>query len=136
MSTPQNRSTCPINRAVELLGDRWTLLVLRDIVFRGHGHFRALLDGSSEKISSSVLSDRLNALVDHGILRRESCPTHRQKAFFQLTEAGMALVPVMEQLKLWALEHCDCDEDCAEDLTDGCGAKPKGNGETTVVVKI
>lgn len=107
--TQTNRSACPINLAVEVLGDRWTLLVLRDIIFRRHRHFRALLEGSDEGISPSVLSDRLHTLVAAGILVREGCSTHRQKGFFRLTDAGADLVPVLAQLGAWGARHCRAD---------------------------
>lgn len=63
------RSGCPINLSLEIFGDRWTLLVLRDVVFAGARHFRELL-GGPERISSNVLADRLAVLVEHGMLTR------------------------------------------------------------------
>jgi hypothetical protein len=64
------RSGCPINAAVEVLGDRWSLLVLRDVIFGDRRYFRALLTGSIEGIASNILADRLVRLVDAGILTR------------------------------------------------------------------
>lgn len=64
------RSGCPINAAVEVLGDRWSLLVLRDVIFGDRRHFRALLTGSIEGIASNILADRLVRLVEAGILTR------------------------------------------------------------------
>jgi DNA-binding HxlR family transcriptional regulator len=107
--TPQNRSNCPINRAVEVLGDRWTLLVLRDIMFAGRRHFRALLEGSEEGISPSMLADRLQSLLNAGILVRECCANHRQKGFFRLTPAGADLAPVLAQLGAWGVRHGGAD---------------------------
>lgn len=104
-----NRSACPINLAVEVLGDRWTLLVLRDIMFAKRNHFRALLEGSEEGISPSVLSDRLHSLVDAGILVRECCEGHRQKGLFRLTDAGADLVPVIAAIGLWGARHRAAD---------------------------
>ena len=85
-----HRSLCPINLALEVFGDRWTLLIIRDIMFAGRRHFRELLQ-SDEGISSNILADRLRMLVERGILTRADDPTHRQKAIYTLTERGIEL---------------------------------------------
>ena len=103
------RSGCPINLAIELFGDRWTLLILRDIVFAGRRHFRELLRGSDEAITSSVLADRLERLVDAGILTRADDPTHKQKAVYSLTDSGVDLVPVLATIGNWGATHCPAD---------------------------
>lgn len=98
------RSTCPISTALEAVGDRWTLLVIRDLMFAGKRHFRQLLQ-SEEGISSNVLADRLNALVEQGLVRREDDPSHAQKAIYSLTEKGLDLLPVVIALSAWAQKH-------------------------------
>jgi DNA-binding HxlR family transcriptional regulator len=96
------RTADPIGAAVEVLGDRWTLLVLRDIIFEDRRYFRALLIGSSEGIASNILADRLKRLLDAGILTRG--PAGRgQRARFSLTEAGIQTVPVFSALGQWGL---------------------------------
>lgn len=99
------RSDCPISLALEILGDRWSLLILRDMMFAGKRHFREFLR-SGEGISTRVLSDRLSALVAEGILTKRDHPTHRQKAIYSLTEKGLRLLPVIAQLGIWGSEHC------------------------------
>lgn len=94
------RSDCPINRSLEVLGDRWTLIVLRDMIFGGKRHFRELLL-CEEGIASNLLADRLRMLVAEGMLTRTGDPTHRQKAVYSLTEKSIALVPVLAQLAAW-----------------------------------
>ena len=106
-----DRSGCPINLAVEILGDRWTLLILRDIIFAGRRHFRELLRGSEEKITSSILADRLERLTATGILVRVDDPTHRQKAKYTLTEKGIDLVPIIATVGQWGAQHCPADEE-------------------------
>jgi DNA-binding HxlR family transcriptional regulator len=96
----RHRSQCPINLTVELLGDRWSLLVLRDIMFAGKRHYRELL-ASDEGISTKVLAERLRRLTDAGLLIRSDDPTHKQKAVYSLTERSIALVPVLTQLGVW-----------------------------------
>jgi len=98
------RSGCPVNLSLEIFGDRWTLLVLRDIIFTGARHFRELLAGP-ERISSNVLTDRLSALVEHGLLTRTGDPSHKQKVTYSLTEQAIDLVPVFVQLGAWGTRY-------------------------------
>lgn len=92
---------------VELLGDRWSLIVLRDIMFGGNTHFRELLTASIEGIASNILANRLAKLVDAGLLSRHDDPSHRQKVDYRLTEAAIQLVPVMAQLGAWGARWLD-----------------------------
>ena len=94
------RSRCPINLSLEIFGDSWTLLVLRDLMFGGKRHFRELLQ-SDEGISSNILADRLARLVEQGLLTRSVDPTHKQKAIYSLTEKAIALLPVIVQIGAW-----------------------------------
>ena len=98
------RSTCPISTGLELLGDRWTLLVIRDLMFAGKRHFREFLQ-SEESIASNVLADRLNSLVEHGLATRQDDPTHAQKAIYSLTEKGLGLLPVLIAMSAWTQKH-------------------------------
>jgi DNA-binding HxlR family transcriptional regulator len=97
------RSGCPINAAVEVLGDRWALLVLRDVVFGDRRYFRALLTGSIEGIASNILADRLVRLVEAGILTRGTA-ARGQRARYSLTEAGIRTLPVLYALGNWGLD--------------------------------
>ena len=99
-----HRSTCPISTALEVVGDRWTLLVIRDLMFTGKRHFRQLLQ-SEEGISSNVLADRLNGLVEQELVRREDDPSHAQKAIYSLTEKGLDLLPMIMAMSAWAQKH-------------------------------
>ncbi len=85
---------CAVNVAVELVGDPWSLLVVRDIVFYGKHTFREFLT-SEERITTSVLADRLAALVEHGILTKRRSATDRRQERYELTEKGLALIPVV-----------------------------------------
>jgi DNA-binding HxlR family transcriptional regulator len=93
----------PINAAVEVLGDRWTLLVLRDIIFGDRRYFRVLLTGSAEGIASNILADRLVRLVEAGILTRGTA-ARGQRARYSLTEAGIQTLPVIYALGNWGLD--------------------------------
>ena len=98
------RSTCPISTGLEIVGDRWTLLVIRDMMFAGKRHFREFLQ-SEEGVSSNVLADRLAMLVERGLVTRDDDPTHAQKAIYRLTEAGISLLPVIASLSKWTQVH-------------------------------
>jgi DNA-binding HxlR family transcriptional regulator len=100
MPPAEPRSYCPINLSLEIFGDTWTLLVLRDLMFGGKRHFRELLQ-SDERISSNILADRLARLVEHGLLTKRDDPTHKQKAIYSLTEKAIALLPVVVQIGAW-----------------------------------
>jgi DNA-binding HxlR family transcriptional regulator len=100
MSSTEPRSYCPIHLSLEIFGDSWTLLVLRDLMFAGKRHFRELLQ-SDEHISSNILADRLARLVEHGLLTKADDPTHKQKAIYSLTEKAIALLPVIVQIGAW-----------------------------------
>lgn len=100
MASTEPRSYCPINLSLEVFGDTWTLLVLRDMMFARKRHFRELLQ-SDEKISSNILADRLARLVEHGLLTKTDDPTHKQKAIYSLTEKAITLLPVIVQVGAW-----------------------------------
>jgi DNA-binding HxlR family transcriptional regulator len=106
------RSGCPISLSLEIFGDRWTLLVLRDVIFTGARHFRELLTGP-ERISSNILADRLALLVDRGLLTRSGDPSHKQKVTYSLTEQAIGLVPVFVQLSEWGVEHLPVGDEFA-----------------------
>jgi DNA-binding HxlR family transcriptional regulator len=100
------RSGCPINAAVEVLGDSWAILVLRDVMFGNRRYFRELLLGSEEGIASNILSSRLKQLTAAGLLTRER--TNRgQRAMYSLTEAGIQVLPIMVALGNWGLAYRD-----------------------------
>lgn len=95
------RSGCPINLTLEILGDRWSLIVLRDIMFGNRRHFRELLAKSDEGIASNILADRLKRLLENGLLSRRDDESHKQKAIYSLTEMGISLVPVFAAMADW-----------------------------------
>lgn len=99
-----HRSLCPINLSLEVFGDRWTLLILRDVIFGGRRHFRELMR-SQEGISSNILADRLKMLTAQGVLTRADDPTHKQKGVYSLTEKGVQLVPLLAMIGAWGRRH-------------------------------
>jgi DNA-binding HxlR family transcriptional regulator len=105
-----HRSECPINLTLEILGDKWSLLILRDMIFGGKRHFRELLR-SQEGIASNILAGRLRTLVEQGLLTRHDDPSHKQKAIYSLTEMSIALVPVFAQIGAWGRKHLPVSEE-------------------------
>jgi len=102
------RSRCPINLTLEVFGDKWSLVIIRDIMFEGKRHFRELLQ-SEEKIASNILTDRLNMLEREGIISKSPDPEHKQKVIYSLTAAGIDLVPIIIEIGAWSLKHRSVD---------------------------
>ncbi|HWM17097.1 MAG TPA: helix-turn-helix domain-containing protein [Microbacterium sp.] len=100
-----HRSGCPINLSLEVFGDKWSLIVIRDMMFGNRRHFNELLAKSDEKIASNVLADRLQRLVALGLVSREPDPSHKQKVVYSLTEPAIQLVPVLAHLGAWGVRH-------------------------------
>jgi DNA-binding HxlR family transcriptional regulator len=99
------RSGCPINLTLEALGDRWSLLVIRDMMFGNRRHFRELLTRSEEGIASNILADRLKRLTEAGLITRADDPSHKQKAIYSLTEMAIALVPLLAHMGAWGVKY-------------------------------
>lgn len=106
-----HRSGCPINLTLEVLGDKWSLLVIRDMMFGNRRHFRELLTRSQEGISSNILADRLKTLMEAGVLSRSDDPTHKQKGIYSLTERGIELLPVLAQMSGWGYRYLPVSEE-------------------------
>jgi DNA-binding HxlR family transcriptional regulator len=100
----KRRSGCPLNASVEMLGDRWSLLILRDMMLRGYRSFKEFLH-SDEKIASNILADRLRRLESCGIIAMERDTSDGRKAFYALTSKGIDLAPVLAEMVLWAARH-------------------------------
>lgn len=99
------RSGCPINLALEQLGDRWSLIVVRDVMFGNRRTYGELLAQSEEGIASNILADRLRRLTASGLLTRRPAAEHRQKRIYSLTEAAIELVPLLVHMGAWGRRH-------------------------------
>ncbi|NDL66068.1 transcriptional regulator [Enterobacteriales bacterium SAP-6] len=98
------RSHCAVNYGVEIFGDRWSLLIIRDIVFAGKKTYGAFLK-SEEGIATNVLASRLAFLEMRGILSRAPSPDDGRKDFYTLTEKGLDLIPIVLSIVLWSARH-------------------------------
>src|SRR5215469_18091772 len=100
----KRRSECPLNASVEILGDRWSLLIIRDMMLRGFRSYKEFL-GSYEKIATNILADRLRRLEAHGIITTKQDPSDGRKLIYLLTPKGIDLAPVLTEMVLWAAAH-------------------------------
>jgi len=103
-ASPKWRSGCPLNASVEILGDRWSLLIIRDMMLRGFRTYKEFLE-SYEKIATNILADRLRKLIAHGIITTERDPSDGRKLIYSLTPKGIDLAPVLTEMVLWAAGH-------------------------------
>jgi DNA-binding HxlR family transcriptional regulator len=105
-SEPKRRSECPLNASVEMLGDRWSLLIIRDMMLRGFQSYKQFME-CYEGIATNILADRLRKLVSYGILATEPDPSDGRKVTYSLTRKGIDLAPVLTEMVLWAAAHED-----------------------------
>jgi len=101
---PCRRSGCPVNIALEAIGDRWSLLIVRDMMLRGFRTYQEFLD-AGEGIATNILADRLRKLEDSGIVSTSRDPDDRRKLIYRLTQKGMDLGPVLMELVLWSARY-------------------------------
>lgn len=100
------RSDCPLNYALELFGDKWSLLIIRDMIFFNKRSYQEFL-ASEEKISTNILAHRLSTLERNGFVKKEHSKKHKQKIIYSLTEKGIDLVPIIIEIGLWTDKYAD-----------------------------
>jgi DNA-binding HxlR family transcriptional regulator len=100
----KRRSECPLNASVEMLGDRWSLLIIRDMMLRGFRSYKEFME-CYEGIATNILADRLRKLVAYGIVTTEPDPSDGRKVIYLLTAKGIDLAPVLTEMVLWAAGH-------------------------------
>jgi DNA-binding HxlR family transcriptional regulator len=102
----KHRSGCPVSRSLEIVGDRWSLLIIRDMMIRGVRNFKEFQQ-SGEGIASNILADRLRRLKEAGVISSESGETDGRKVNYRLTEKGIDLAPALLELLIWGAHHDD-----------------------------
>ncbi len=98
------RSECAVAATLDIVGDRWTLLIVRDLLFAEEMRFGDFL-GAAERIPTNTLTDRLRRLEEAGLVSRELYNEHPPRAMYRLTEDGRQLAPVLDALADWGLAH-------------------------------
>lgn len=119
MKTP--KSHCPQNLILEVIGDRWTLLIIRDMMINGKRYFREFMQ-SEEKIASNILAARLKLLEEEEIIYRQDDPQHKQKVRYSLTQKGIDLFPILMENARWSLKYKPVaaeDTEIAQQILDG-----------------
>jgi DNA-binding HxlR family transcriptional regulator len=111
------RSNCPQSLILDIIGDKWTLLIIRDIILNNKRYFRDFLK-SKEKIASNILADRLQKLEAESIIYKKEDPSHKQKIIYLLTEKGIDLFPILIENAKWSLKYKDIDSDDAMRLKE------------------
>ena len=107
------RSGCPLNVAVEVFGDHWSLLIIRDLMFKGAHSFNDLMDGG-EGIATNILAQRLEHLATQGIVIKARMATDRRRYNYLLTEKGINLAPVLVEMVIWGARYEKTDAPAAE----------------------
>ena len=111
-SKSKRRSGCPVTLSLEVFGDRWSLLIVRDLMVRGYHTFKQFQQ-SGEGISTNILADRLQKLEAAKIITAEPAEDDGRSIHYRLTEKGIDLAPVLLELLLWGARHEDTDAPCA-----------------------
>ncbi len=98
------RSDCPISYALDLFGDKWTLLIIRDMMFKRKRHYGDFVE-SEEKIATNILADRLAKLEMEGLVTRQADPKNRRQLIYALTAKAFDLAPMLIEMILWSAKH-------------------------------
>lgn len=102
--TQKTRSQCPINLVLEAVGDSWSMLIIRDLMLRGHTSYQAFLR-SEERIATNILADRLQKLEQNGLISKAADPADARKYIYALTSKGADLAPLLIEMTLFSLKH-------------------------------
>jgi DNA-binding HxlR family transcriptional regulator len=104
MKTINRRSECPISYTMDIFGDKWTMLIMRDLLLYGKDSFSEFL-GSDEKIATNILTDRLNVLLQEGLVTKHTSPTNKSKFLYRPTEKAIEIIPILSEITLWAEKY-------------------------------
>lgn len=104
MSTSKKRSDCPISSSLDVWGDKWSLLIVRDLMFSKQCTYGDFLK-SDEKIATNILASRLLMLEQNGIITKQGHPDSKAKVLYKLTEKGIDLMPLLIEINLWAEKY-------------------------------
>ena len=102
--TDSRQSGCPVAFTLDIIGDKWSLLIIRDMILRGRRYFGEFLE-ADEKIATNILTDRLKKLEDCGIITKTQDPEHQKKHIYELTPKGISLIPVILEVILWGAKN-------------------------------
>jgi DNA-binding HxlR family transcriptional regulator len=110
MDAIKKRSDCPISCSLDVWGDKWSLLIIRDLLFKKECTYGDFLK-SEEKIATNILASRLQTLEENGVIEKLEHPDSKAKVLYKLTQKGIDLLPLMIEINLWANKHFDLPEE-------------------------
>jgi DNA-binding HxlR family transcriptional regulator len=117
MKSVEKRSDCPVSSSLDIFGDRWSLLIVRDLMLyktRTYGDFTK----SAEKIATNILASRLQVLEENGIIAKLPYPDNKVKGLYKLSPKGVDLVPALIEIALWGGKHLSNDDQCSPFLNE------------------
>lgn len=115
---------CPIVYSLDIFGDTWSLVILRDILIFGHSHFREFL-ASKEKIATNILSNRLDLLVENGLITKHGDPKNKSAAIYAPTQKALDLLPMMIEMMRWGIAQ-NPDSDTSNSIMSQALTDPEG----------
>ena len=121
------RSDCPLNYGIEIFCDKWSLLIIRDLMFFGKRYFNEFLS-SEEHIATNLLADRLSMLEKEKIISKSKDSQHKQKIVYSLTEKGIDLLPVILTIGLWSEKYATIELNPGRDIILGDAKKGLSRG--------
>jgi DNA-binding HxlR family transcriptional regulator len=124
MKSVEKRSDCPISSSLDIFGDRWSLLIVRDLMLhktRTYGDFAK----SEERIATNILANRLQVLEENGIIVKLPYPDNKVKGLYQLSPKGVDLIPAVIEIALWGGKYLSNPEDSSPFLKEARKNKPK-----------
>lgn len=110
MAATKKRSECPISCSLDVWGDKWSLLIIRDLMFKKECTYGDFLK-SEEKIATNILASRLQTLEENGLIDKLDHPDSKAKVLYRLTQKGIDLLPLMIEINLWADKYFDLPDD-------------------------
>lgn len=117
MSELKRRSNCPVSSSLDIWGDKWSLLIVRDLMFAKQCTYGDFLK-SAEKIATNILASRLQMLEENGIITKLEHPDSKAKVLYKLTQKGIDLLPLMVEINLWAEKYFSLPEDRLAIITE------------------
>ncbi|RAJ02345.1 HxlR family transcriptional regulator [Chitinophaga skermanii] len=129
------RSGCPLNYGLEIFGDKWTLLIIRDLMFFNKKYYNEFLQ-SEEGISTNILADRLQLLEKNKFIRKEKDGEHKQKIIYRLTQKGIDLMPLLMEIGLWSDKYAGSHLHPGRDIIIGDVKENKAKGLKKMFAKL
>lgn len=117
MKDSKKRSDCPISSSLDIWGDKWSLLIVRDLMFAKQCTYGTFLK-SDEKIATNILASRLQSLEEKGIIRKMEHPDSKAKFLYKLTQKGIDLLPLLVEINLWSEKYDNCPADKKEIINE------------------